>query len=255
MGCAGATESKDDSDDTVTTTHDGDAGAPQALTLGQVWEGKVGSFSSLADSSSFYQFNSGNQTSLLVDIMNSAVSHGTSETGYTVRLYEGPISSDVKTYATAQDTVAPIFEDLKPNTLYSLQVENLVRQATTYQIRVRALPEDANEGSIAAPVALTLGQKHGAFTTSLDSGRSYYKFNTGVHTSVTVSYNQGLLDSYLYKGATFAFQDEIGAEYEFTGQSLTVSELTPNTDYYLALEFYTVQGAARCTFDLTVTGN
>lgn len=256
MGCAAATDSKDDSDDPVTTTHDGSAVTPLTLTLGQVWNGKVGGSDSDEDYSSFYTFNTGNNTALAVEISKSSVPHDSDNDRYGIYLFEGAKARGENIAGpSAYDRIAPVFGDLLPNTDYTIQVENWGDEATTYQIRVIAVLAEANEGSVAAPVTLTLGQPHTGYTTSVDNGKSYYKFNTGVHTSVTVSYNQGLLDCSLYDGAEFLSQDRIGYEYLSSGQSLTVSELTPNTDYYVAMEFYSALGEARCSLDLTVTGN
>lgn len=252
MGCASATDSKD-TDDPVVTAHDGDAGAPLTLTLGQVWSGKVGGEDS-TEESSFYTFNSGDNTSLMVEVTNSSLPHDSEDVYYDVWLWDGNTASgDLSDSLSAQDSVAPIFQNLKPNTNYTIELENYGTDATTYQIQVKALPATANEGSVAAPVVLTLGQTHAGYTTYVNGGESYYAFNTGNHTSVTISYTHPRLSSTVYQSSSFA--TTLDWELSPMEKVLTVANLQANTDYYLALDFSWFSGDYRCTFDLTVTGN
>lgn len=249
MGCASATDSKDE----VVTNHDGEADSPIVLTLGQVWDGKVGGEDS-DEYSSYYTFNTGNNTSVLIEITKSSLPHDSEDAYYDFLIYEGTTALESNSDNTsAQDSVAPILTNLTPNTDYTIELQNWGAGATTYQIQVKTLPTAANEGSVAAPEPLTLGQKRATFTTTLSGGKSYYTFNTGAHTSVTISYTHPRLGSNVY--STDSFSSSIGGEGSYTTQSVTIPGLQPGEDYYLAMDFSWFGDDYRCTFDLTVTGN
>jgi len=252
MGCASSVDTKDDAKGPVLTNHDGEADAPIVLTLGQVWDGKLGGEDS-EESWSFYTFNTGNNTSVLVEVTNSSLPHVYPDASYNLTIHEG-VTADTGSVidaAHAEDSSAPILNDLQPNTNYTIELGNWGTEATTYQIRIVPVPAEANEGSADAPVRLNLGQTRTAYTTSADDGTSYYFFNSSVHESVTLKYTQPRLRGRLYGSSNF--MNQFVSEFSPDATSMVVTGLQPNKDYYLAIYYYPFP--YRCTFDLTVTGN
>jgi len=272
MGCSPAESPASQTDapavglpDVPSPRADGTQAHPQTIVVGTTFSGKVGSTSKSADKTSFYQFDSGSSTRVLLKIRATNPAQ-TNRTPYLAHLATtpayGPDDFLSGAYGTENwllgEEAAGVFSNLSPHRTYYFRVtNNQDNAAITYNLLVEPFSGSLNEGSDSV-ITLVPGATRASVTgkgSFTEPTASRYLFNTGTSTSVTLSFQ---LDTVGYEINAIAIGNFAGLKAEkFSRSGVTTRTLTglaANTTYYLST-YSLLETDNQLRYDLNLTLN